>query len=163
MSEQTIEAGKVAAIHYTLTNDDGKVLDTSKGRGPLAYLHGHGNIVPGLERQLAGRRGGEQLKVVVPPEEAYGPRTGDAQAVHRREFPKDAELHEGMPLRATSSDGQEVILWIHAIKGAQIYVHTDHPLSGQTLNFDVEIVEVRDATADELEHGHVHGPGGHAH
>lgn len=161
MSEQTISGDKVASIHYTLTNGEGKVLDSSRGRSPLAYLHGHGNIVPGLERQLAGHKVGDKVQAVVPPSEGYGESSGEPQAVHRREFPKDAQIFEGMPFRAQNSEGEEVVLWVHAVKGAQVYVHTDHPLAGETLNFDVEVVEVRDPTDEELEHGHVHGPGGH--
>lgn len=160
MAEQIITGDKVASIHYVLRNDEGKVLDSSSGRAPLAYLHGHGNIVPGLERRLEGHKAGDKVQAVVPPSEGYGESTGEPQAVHRREFPKDVQLYEGMPFRATNSAGEEVVLWIHAIRGAQIYVHTDHPLAGQTLHFDIDIVDVRDASEDEIAHGHVHGPGG---
>lgn len=163
MSEQTIGADKVATIHYTLTNEAGKVLDSSRGGSPMAYLHGHGNIVPGLENRLLGAKVGDAFAAVVPPAEGYGEKQGEPQSVFRREFPKEMTLQEGMPLRATNSQGEDVVLWIHGIKGDRVFVHTDHPLAGETLRFDVEVMEIRDASAEEIAHGHVHGPHGHHH
>lgn len=161
---QTIAAGKVVHIHYTLTNDDGEVLDSSAGGHPLAYLHGYGNIVPGLEEGLEGASTGDQRQVDVAPEKGYGELQGDGpQAVRRSEFPKDMDLREGMPVRAEDGQGNAVVLWITKVEGAWVHVDINHPLAGQTLHFDVEVTEVRDATDVEIAHGHVHGPGGHHH
>lgn len=160
----TIEAGKVGIFHYTLTDDDGAVLDSSSGRSPMAYLHGHGNIVPGLEKELVGKTAGDAFKAKLAPADAYGERQGPgAQAVHRSNFPKDFELVPGRPIRAEGSDGEPITLWITEVKGAQVYVDINHPLAGKTLHFDVEVVGVRAATADEVTHGHAHGVDGHAH
>lgn len=161
MSEQLIAQNKVVSIHYTLRNEEGKVIDSSRGGGPMPYLHGHGNIIPGLEKQLEGKKVGDKLTAVVPPAEAHGERTGEPHAVPRREFPKDMVLEEHRPFRTQNSAGEEVVLWVHAIKGSRVYIHTDHPLAGQTLTFDVDVLHIRDADAEEIDHGHVHGPGGH--
>lgn len=159
-----IAPGMVGIIHYTLTDDDGTELDSSRGRMPLAYLHGHNNIVPGLEAELAGKTIGAAFKASIAPKDGYGERQGPGpQAVHRSNFPKDFEATPGMPVRAQAGDGQPVTLWITDVKGAQIYVDINHPLAGKTLHFDVEVVGVREATADEKAHGHAHGPEGHAH
>ncbi len=165
MSDTLIGQDSVVTIHYTLTNDEGKVLDSSNGRAPLAYLQGHGNIVSGLEKELAGKAVGAKLSVDVPASEGYGERTGPGpQQVKKTEFGKDADkLREGMPFQAESSDGNVVTLWVAKIEGAWVHIDTNHPLAGQTLHFDVEIVDIRAATAEELAHGHVHGPHGHNH
>ncbi len=160
----TLEAGKVGIFHYTLKNDAGEVLDSSAGGMPLAYLHGHGNIVPGLEKELEGKTTGDSLSVVVPPAEGYGERMGPGpQAVHRSEFPKGFEPVAGQPVRAETSDGRAVTIWITKVQGAQVYVDANHPLAGENLHFDVDIVGVRDSTEDERQHGHAHGVDGHAH
>jgi len=165
LSELQIDLNAVVTIHYTLKGDEGKVLDSSAGRAPLAYLHGHGNIVTGLETALAGQAVGDKIAVSVPPAEGYGERTGPGpQQVKKKEFGKDAnKLTEGMPIRASASDGTEVTLWITKVEGSWVHVDTNHPLAGQTLHFDVEVVEIREATPEELAHGHVHGPHGHQH
>ena len=165
MSETQIDADKVVLIHYTLKDDDGTVLDSSAGRAPLAYLHGHANIVTGLENALAGQEVGAKISVSIPPAEGYGERTGPGpQQVKKKEFGKDADkLREGMPIRAQGSDGTDVTLWITKIEGSWVHVDTNHPLAGKTLNFDVEVMEIRAASAEEIAHGHVHGPHGHHH
>ena len=160
-----IGEGSVATIHYTLSNDEGKVLDTSRGGEPLAFLAGAGNIVTGLENALIGKKVGDTVQVVVPPEDGYGEVTGDGpQAVPKREFGKHAsDLREGMPLRLQASDGSPVVVWIHEIRGSRVFIDTNHPLAGKTLHFDVEVLDLREASAEEVAHGHVHGPGGHHH
>ena len=159
----TLADGMVGAFHYTLKDGDGKTLDSSKGRQPMVYLHGHKNIVPGLEKALEGQATGATMDVVVPPAEGYGEASGlELQAVPKREFPKDMPIREGMPIRAQGSDGQEVILWIHELRGSRVMLSTDHPLAGTELHFSVEIIAVRDATPDELTHGHAHSLDGHA-
>lgn len=153
----------VVSIDYTLTNPDGQVLDSSKGRGPLTYLHGMGNIIPGLERALAGKSVGENVSVTIPPEEAYGPRD-EALVV---QVPREAlsqlpSVEVGMQLQA--SNGQETrIVTVTKVEAESVTVDANPPLAGQTLCFDVAVVQIRQATAEELEHGHVHGPGGHHH
>lgn len=163
-SGTTIGRGQVVSIHYTLTNDEGEVLDTSRGGEPLAYLHGAGNIVPGLEAALEGRKAGDQLQVTVAPEDGYGDAEEDGvQVAQREDFPADAELEVGMHFIAENEDGEEVPVWIRDIEGDDVTLDFNHPLAGVTLHFDVEVAGVRIATADEVAHGHPHGPGGHAH
>lgn len=159
----TISDGKVATFHYTLTDGDGSVLDSSDGREPLSYLHGAGNIVPGLERQLLGKQPGDKLTAVVSPEEGYGVREGGPQPVPRMQFPQGIQIEVGMMFQAETPEGDRVPLWVARVDEEHIWVDENHPLAGVTLNFAVEVVEVRDATSSELEHGHPHGPGGHHH
>jgi FKBP-type peptidyl-prolyl cis-trans isomerase SlyD len=158
-----IAQDKVVLIHYTLTNDDGKVLDSSSGREPLAYLHGKGNIISGLESALDGKQAGDKLNVRVEPAEGYGVRD-DAlvQQVPRRQF-GGANLKPGMQFHAQTSQGHARVVTVTRVVGDMVTVDGNHPLAGEALNFDVEVAEVRDATQEELEHGHVHGPGGHHH
>jgi FKBP-type peptidyl-prolyl cis-trans isomerase SlyD len=158
-----IAANKVVSMHYTLTNDQGETIDSSRGHEPLAYLHGSGNIIPGLEKALEGKQAGDKVNVHVSAAEGYGERD-DAliQAVPRRMFKGMGDLKVGMRLQAQSDRGQRVVRIAH-IAGDMITIDGNHELAGQALNFDVEITEVRDATAEELAHGHVHGAGGHHH
>ena len=162
---ETITADSVVTMHYTLTDDDGKVLDSSDGRDPLAYLHGHGGIVVGLENALEGHTPGDEVEVSVPPAEGYGEHNGqEPELVPKRAFGKDAPLLQvGMPIRAETSDGTPVVLWIVEDRGSRVLLDGNHPLAGKTLHFKVQIVDVRQATPEELAHGHVHGPGGHHH
>jgi FKBP-type peptidyl-prolyl cis-trans isomerase SlyD len=155
---------KVVLIHYTLTNDAGEVLDSSDGGEPLAYLHGQGNIVAGLERALDGRTAGEKLSVRVEPAEGYGTRDAAlVKRVPRRSFGSAGNIKPGMQFQAQLERGQTRVVTVTAVKGDMVTVDGNHPLAGQSLNFAVEITEVRDATSEELEHGHVHGPGGQHH
>ena len=165
MSDQAkIEPGKVVLIQYVLKNDEGKVLDKSQAGEPLPYLHGAGNIVPGLENALVGLNVGDTFDVTVPPAEAYGEkRSPGPQAVPKKDFPKGANLVAGMAFRAQGSDGQEVVLFITKIEGAYVYVDSDHPLAGQTLHFSGAIERIREANEDEKAHGHPHGPDGTHH
>jgi FKBP-type peptidyl-prolyl cis-trans isomerase SlyD len=154
---------KVVSIHYTLTNSDGTVLDSSSGGHPLAYLHGFGNIIPGLENALEGKATGDKLEVTVEPEQGYGARDERlVQAVPRSAFKGVDELAPGMQFQAQGPQGTRLVV-VTEVAEDVVTVDANHPLAGQTLHFDVEVSEVRDATAEELEHGHVHGPGGHHH
>lgn len=154
---------KVVSIDYTLTGDTGQVLDSSNGRAPLAYLHGAGNIIPGLEQALEGRNQGDQLNVSVPPEQAYGSRDEKLiQAIPRTAFQGAPELKPGMQFQANTNMGPRV-LTIVEVRPNEVMVDANHPLAGQTLTFDVKVVDVRDATTEELSHGHPHGAGGHQH
>jgi FKBP-type peptidyl-prolyl cis-trans isomerase SlyD len=153
-----IAAQKVVSIEYTLTSDTGEVIDTSQGRAPLAYLHGAGNIVPGLEKALDGKVAGDSLEVSVPPEEGYGVRDDRlVQNVPVRKLPQ-GKAQVGQRLRADTEHGPR-ILTVVAVKGDYAKVDANHPLASKTLHFKVKVVEVRDATAQELEHGHVHAHG----
>lgn len=155
----TIAAKKVVSIHYTLTSGDGEELDTSVGGEPLVYLHGADNIVPGLERHLEGKAVGDKVEAVVPPAEAYGEHSGmQPQPVPRSAF-EGAEPQEGMPLLIEDDDGNEAQFWIAEVHDEVVLLTPDHPLAGITLCFEVEVVEVREATEEELEHGHAHAPG----
>lgn len=155
---------KVVLIHYTLRNDAGEVIDSSSGGDPLAYIHGQGNIIPGLEKALLGKQLGDKVSVKVDPAEGYGVRD-DAlvQQVPRRSFGGVPEIKPGMQFHAQTGQGHTRVVTVTAIKGDMVIVDGNHPLAGENLNFDVEIADVRDATAEEMEHGHVHGPGGHHH
>jgi len=155
---------KVVLIHYTLTDDAGKVLDSSSGGDPLAYLHGQGNIISGLEKALEGRQAGDKLNVRVEPAEGYGVRDDSlVQQVPRRAFGSVKDVQAGMQFHAQTSQGQMRVVTVTRVQGDMVTVDGNHPLAGEVLNFDVEVTEVRDATGEELEHGHVHGPGGHHH
>lgn len=158
-----ISSNKVVSIHYTLKNDAGEILDTSAGRAPLAYLHGAGNIVPGLERALEGKTNGDMLNVRVAPEEGYGPRH-DAlvQDVPREAFQGVGDIQPGMQFHAQGPSGPMVVTVVETNDNS-VKVDGNHPLAGETLHFDVEVTDVRDATEEEQEHGHVHGAHGHHH
>lgn len=163
-SMSTVEDGKVVFIHFTLTNAEGDVIDSSDGNEPLIYLHGADNIVPGLEAELAGKKVGDKVKAVIPPEEGYGMREpGASQQVPRDEFPPDMEIEVGMPFHAETGDGHMLTVWVTNITPEFVELDMNHPLAGETLHFDVEIVRIREATAGEMEHGHPHGDDGHAH
>lgn len=155
---------RVGIIHYTLKNDDGDVLDSSVGGDPLAYLHGHRNIVPGLEAALVDKVAGDSLSVAVAPADGYGERQGDGpQRIRRNELPKDVDVQVGMPLHGEDGQGNYFTLWVTDMKGAWVWVDINHPLAGQTLHFDVEIIGVRDALDVEKQHGHAHGVDGQGH
>lgn len=158
-----IAQNSVVAFHYTLTNDSGEVLDSSEGRQPLTYLHGAGNIIPGLERQLEGRAAGDKLNVSVSPEEGYG----EVQPQLVQEVPRDAfqgveAVEPGMQFQAQTQGGPMMVT-VTKVEGDTVTVDGNHPLAGQKLNFDVEIANVREASQEEIEHGHVHGEGGVEH
>jgi FKBP-type peptidyl-prolyl cis-trans isomerase SlyD len=152
----------VVTIDYTLTDDKGEVLDSSKGEEPLVYIHGAGSIIPGLENALAGKSVGDALQVTIAPVDGYGERDEElVQAVPRSRFP-GASVEVGMRFHAQGSDGSQVVTVV-AVDDSNVTVDANHPLAGMTLAFDVKVLEVRGATADELQHGHVHGKGGHEH
>jgi len=159
-----IEAGKVVTLHYTLRDSAGNELDSSAAGEPIQYLHGIGMIVPGLEDGLAGKRQGERANVVVKPEDGYGERDPRGiQEVSRDTFPPDAGLAPGLEFEAEGPDGDSILATVVEVAGDKVKIDLNHPLAGKTLHFDVTISEVRDATAEELAHGHPHGPGGHGH
>ena len=152
---ETVRNDQVVAIHYTLTNAAGEELDTSRGDTPMNYLHGHGNIVPGLETALTGAEIGSTHQVVVEPAQGYGERSDHAQEVSREFFPPGAQLEPGMQIAMRTEDGSVVPLWVVDTTDEAIIVTADHPLAGVELHFDVEIVSMRPATAHEVEQGRI--------
>jgi FKBP-type peptidyl-prolyl cis-trans isomerase SlyD len=153
----------VALIEYTLTNNQGEVLDSSVGGEPLGYIHGAGNIIPGLESALEGKKVGDTLKVTVAPEDGYGEKNeGLLQEVPREMFQGVDTIEVGMQFHAQTDHGMQVIT-VAKVDGSTVTVDGNHPLAGETLHFDVKVIEVRAATEEEMEHGHVHGHGGHHH
>lgn len=158
-----ITKNRVVSIDYTLTDDQGNVIDSSQGGEPLVYIHGVGNIIPGLEEALEGKRSGDRLAVSISPDKGYGERIEElTQTVAREQFAGIDELRVGMQFHTEGTHGAQVVT-ITAIAGDEVTVDGNHPLAGATLNFEVAIVNVRDAHAEELSHGHVHGEGGHHH
>jgi FKBP-type peptidyl-prolyl cis-trans isomerase SlyD len=159
-----ITANKVALLEFELTSDSGEVLDTSAGRQPLAYIHGKGGILPGLEKALDGRAEGDEFSVRIPAEDAYGKYVdGMEQRVPRDQFPAEMELIIGMQLQAKGPDGQVHPVMVTEISDKEVLLDANHPLAGVPLNFEIKIKEVREASEEEMGHGHVHGPGGHKH
>lgn len=158
-----VATDKVVVIHYTLKNASGEVLDSSSGGDPLAYIHGNGNIIPGLEEALEGKVVGDKLQVSIEPEKGYGTHSQElVQQVPKRAFQGVGQVQPGMRFTAQTEHGPRQVV-VTRVVGDMVTVDGNHPLAGQTLNFDVEIADVRDASQEELEHGHVHGPGGHHH
>lgn len=156
--------GKVVSLHYTLRDAKDEVLESSLGSEPMMYLHGAHNIVPGLEKALTGKAAGFKGKVSVSAAEGYGERVDEPpQAVPRSAFPAQLELEPGMSLLARGPNGQQVPVWIVDVAPDVVHVESQHPLAGVALYFEVEIIEVRDATQEEQAHGHPHGEGGHHH
>ena len=152
---------KVVLFQYTLTDADGDEIDAS-GDEPMPYLHGADNIVPGLEREMAGKKVGDSFQVVVSPEDGYGV-CDDApeQQVERKAFPLDVE--EGMPFMLEADDASVVTIWVTEVTDQWVKFDANHPLAGVELHFDIKITGIRDATEDEIAHGHPHGPDGHHH
>jgi FKBP-type peptidyl-prolyl cis-trans isomerase SlyD len=147
----------VASIHYKLTDNSGDVLDSSEGGEPLNYLHGAGNLIPGLEKELVGKTSGASLQVKVAPEEAYGNKHDELiEVVPRAAFQGVDNIEPGMGFEAQGSDGQARRIVVTEVNGDEVTVDGNHPLAGVELNFDVQVVEVRDATEEEIAHGHVH-------
>lgn len=160
----TITKDMVVHMHYTLKNDDGEVMDSSEGREPLAYIQGIGNIIPGLESELEGKKVGDKLKASIAPKDAYGELKEElVQIVPKEGFQGAAnELQEGMQVQVETNQGPQIAV-VTKIEEDDVTLDLNHPLAGMNLHFDVEIMEIREATSEELDHGHVHGPGGHHH
>jgi len=159
-----IANGTVVGIEYSLHLGDGKVIDASEPSEPLTYLHGEGQIVPGLESALEGLSAGDKKQVTVSPKDGYGERDArGVQEVDRTAFPPDFDPKPGMELTAEGEDGEPVPFVIREVRDDKIVIDLNHPLAGRTLHFDITVREVREATAEEREHGHAHGPHGHDH
>jgi FKBP-type peptidyl-prolyl cis-trans isomerase SlyD len=154
-----ISKHKVASIHYTLTDNDGKVLDSSAGREPLVYIQGIGNLIPGMEEGLEGKSKGDKFNIKVSPEKGYGVKDEALQQSVPRSAFGDQDVRVGMQFQ-TNQGG---IVTVTKVGLSEVTVDANHPLAGVELNFDVEVMDIRLATQEELDHGHAHGPGGHHH
>ncbi|TFG65303.1 MAG: peptidylprolyl isomerase [Spirochaetales bacterium] len=151
-----IQENKAVLIHYTLKNDDGEILDSSEGQEPLAYLHGHGNLIPGLEDELEGKVVGDVLRVSIPPEKGYGLHdSGQIIKVPKSKFGEVEEIAIGMQIEAHTSDGQRVFT-VQEVAADTVTLDGNHPLAGKTLHFNVSVQNVRDASPEEINHRHVH-------
>jgi len=151
-----VEKNKVVEIEYTLKDDEGQVLDTSEGRDPLSYIQGVGNLIPGVESALEGKSSGESVQITVPPETGYGVRDDSlVLSIERDKFSGIEDLKEGLRFRMDTPDGT-MIFTVVQVEDDEVLVDGNHPLAGMTLNFDITIQSVRDATSEELDHGHVH-------
>jgi len=161
MNKDTVQDGLVVSMEYTLSVD-GEVLDSSKDAGPLQFLAGYDNIVPGLEREMVGMKIGESKDVLVLPEDGYGEFDEEAfMEVPRSEFPTDMELEEGLELNVTDEDGQHQIAFVESFNDKNVRLDFNHPLAGAELRFNVKVIALRDPTKEELDHGHVHEEGHH--
>ena len=158
-----IAQDSVVTIHYTLKDDAGEVIDSSVDAEPLAYLHGHGNLVPGLERELEGKNVGDKISVTVQPQDGYGEYDKElVERVPRRALQGIANIRVGLRLQMQSPQGPRTVV-ITQLMGDMVTLDGNHPLAGKALNFEVEITDIRAPTEEELSHGHVHGPGDHHH
>jgi FKBP-type peptidyl-prolyl cis-trans isomerase SlyD len=158
-----VERDRVVRFHYTLCDEESTPVESSRGGEPVAVLYGHGNVIPGVEEALAGRAPGDRFEVTVPPEKGYGPRReGRTERVPRKRVrgPKRLQPGDAVVIRTVHGPREVVVL---KVGRTVVDVDLNHPLAGHTLVFEVEVVEVREATREELDHGHVHGPGGHHH
>ena len=159
MSKDSVQNGLVVSMEYTL-RVDGEVLDSSAEAGPLQFLAGYGNIIPGLEREMTDMKIGDGKEVIVQPRDGYG--EFDEQAftdVPRTEFPGDMKLEEGLELRVTGEDGQDQLAVVDSFTDDTVRLDLNHPLAGAELHFSVKVVALREPTAEELDHGHVHEEG----
>ena len=158
-----IAINHVVTLNYTLKDNDDNVIDKSDD-GSFCYLHGASNIIPGLENALSGKSSGDTFSVTIQPEDAYGIHDeAKSQDVPRSMFPPEQEIEAGMQFNAQGPDGQAVTVTVKSVTDDTIVVDGNHPLAGVILNFEVIVMDIRDASAEELEHGHVHGPHGHQH
>lgn len=161
---QRAAAGKVVQIHYILRGEIGEELDSSAGGEPLEYLHGASNIIPGLEKAITGHAPGDHVDIAVAPADGYGERDRPSrQPVPRTAFPPAVQLRPGMRFATEDEDGGTIPVWVVEVTEEAVFLDFNHPLAGTTLHFAVDVVSIRDASAEEMEHGHPHGPGGHHH
>ena len=161
----TLMIGKhsVVSIHYTLRDAEGEVMDSSEGKEPLAYLHGENNLIPGLENELQGKTAGAKFETVIEPGDAYGEISDEfIQTISKDMFQGVDAIEAGMTFMAQGEGDQQRQVRVVEVEGDDVTIDANHPMAGKTLHFDVEVIEVREATSQEVEHGHVH-QGGHDH
>ena len=160
----TINNNQVVQFHYTLKDDEGNIIDQSPEGQPLAYLHGYQNIIPGLEAQLVGKAVGDKFTASVEPADAYGEFDYAAvQEVPRENFQGVDNIQAGMQFQSQTEDGHVMLVTVKDVQDDMVIVDANHRLAGKKLHFDVEIADIREATPEELQHGHAHGAGGHHH
>ena len=163
MSKDSVQNDVVVSMEYTL-HVDGEKIDSSEGQDPLQFLVGYGNIISGLEREMMGMKVGDSKDVVIQPADAYGEFDDAAfMEVPRGEVPKDMPIEEGLELSVRDDSGQARYARIEAIEGDTVTLNFNHPLAGDELHFNVKVVDLREPTEEELQHGHVHQAGGHQH
>lgn len=163
MAHDTVKDGLVVSMEYKLTVD-GEVLDSSDEAGPLQFLAGYGNIIPGLENEMMGMKIGDSKNITVQPADGYGEFEDDAfMDVPRTEFPADMALEEGMELHVTDEDGNHQAAYVAEFDDKTVKLDFNHPLAGAVLDFFVKVIALREPTEEELDHGHVHEEGGHHH
>lgn len=163
-SNPTIAKDSVVSFHYSLTDTDGKTLETSRDGDPTVYLHGASNILPAMEKAFEGKAAGAIFNITLTPEDAYGERKADAlQRVPAKYLAHEGKLRAGQVVHLHLKDGGQQPVTIVKVGKFSVDIDANHPLAGLTLNFDIEVVDVREASAEEKEHGHAHGPGGHHH
>jgi FKBP-type peptidyl-prolyl cis-trans isomerase SlyD len=159
----TVEKDRVVRVHYDIHDAAGKRVESSRDQDALAVLHGHGNLLPAIESALVGKRAGDRLDLTLAPADAFGERRDNwTQRVSKKYVPNAARLKPGMQTVLQTGEGPREVT-VLKVGGKVVDVDLNHPLAGQTLKFDLEVVEVREATPEELAHKHVHGPGGHHH
>ena len=158
-----IEQNSVVTLHYTLKDNDDNIIDQSDD-GSFLYLHGAMNIIPGLENALAGKSAGDEFSVSVSPEEGYGAKDPERiQEVPKEMFENADEIKPGVQFHAQGPDGNAVVVTVIEVKDEAVVIDGNHALAGVDLNFSVTVVDVRQATEEEVSHGHVHGEHGHQH
>lgn len=159
-----IGQNKVVTMNYTLKDNQGNVIQTTEKKEPFQFLSGNKQILPKLEQEIDNMIIGSKKNVKIPANEAYGEYSEQAvQQVDKKNFPNDVELKAGMEFVANSPEGQQMPFVVKEVKDKEVTIDFNHPLAGKDLEFDVELVDVRDASLEELQHGHAHGPGGHNH
>ncbi|HEB82784.1 MAG TPA: peptidylprolyl isomerase [Gammaproteobacteria bacterium] len=158
-----IQPNAVVTLHYTLKDNEGTIIDQSDD-GSFLYLHGAMNIIPGLENALTGKSAGDEISVKVSPEEGYGAKDpARIQEVPKEMFENAADIQPGMQFHAQGPDGNAVVVTVVEVKDDAVVIDGNHALAGMDLNFDVKVIDVREASEEEISHGHVHGPQGHDH
>jgi len=163
MSKDSVQNGVVVSMEYTL-KIDGEVIDSSEGQDPLEFLAGHGNIISGLEREMTGMKVGDSKNVVVAPADGYGEYDEEAYLdVPSKQFPNDMKMEEGLELTVRDDSGQARYARVESVEGETVRLNFNHPLAGDELHFNVKVVNLREPTGEELEHGHVHQGDGHHH
>lgn len=160
----SFKKNQVVVFHFILSDENGQELENSYNDQPMAVLTGTNHILPKLEERLSKLSIGEKSKIEIAAADGYGEFNEDnIQQLDRSQFPEDVELKEGLEFVATEDDGKQAIFYIKEVAGKEVTIDFNHPLAGRTLTFDLELLEIRDATREELEHNHAHGPGGHHH